>query len=66
VATIANISTWLVHINRSMRGMNPIFWTMSVIVVATLLALIALWRTSNIVFALVVIWAFVGIIFKTL
>lgn len=66
VATIANVSTWLVNVGRGMRGQSPIFWTMFVIVVATLLALIALWKKYNIIFALVVIWAFVGIIFKTL
>jgi len=49
-----------------MRGVGPIFWTMLVIIVAALLALLALWKKSNIIFALVVIRAFVGIIFKTL
>lgn len=66
VATIANISTWLVNIQRSMRGLSPVLWTMIVIVVASILALIALWKKYNIIFALVVIWAFVWIIFKTL
>lgn len=66
VATIANVSTWLVHIGRGMRGQSPFFWTMLVIIVATLLALLALWKKYNIIFALVVVRAFVGIIFKTL
>lgn len=66
VATIANISAWLVHIQRAMRGMTPIFWTILLISIATLLALIALWKKSNIIFALVVVRAFIGIIIKTL
>jgi len=66
VATIANISTWLVHIQWAMRGMTPIFWTILVIIVATLLALLALYKKYNIIFALVVIRAFIGIIIKTL
>ncbi len=66
VATIANISARLVHIQRGMRGMTPIFRTMLVIIVATLLALLALRKTYNVVFALVVIRAFIGIIIKNL
>jgi H+/gluconate symporter-like permease len=44
--------------------MSDVFWTIVVIIVATLLALIALYKKYNIIFALVVIWAFVGIIIK--
>jgi H+/gluconate symporter-like permease len=46
--------------------MTPIFWTILVIIVATLLALLALYKKYNIIFALVVIRAFIGIIIKTL
>gem|GEM_PF-3172713 len=49
-----------------MRGMSPIFRTILVIIVATLLALMALWKKYNIIFALVVVRAFIGIIIKTL
>ena len=66
VATVANIAAWLVDIQRDMRGLSPIFWTMLMIIVATILALMALWKKYNIIFAFVVIWAFVGIIYKTL
>ncbi len=66
VATIANISARLVHIQRTMRGMTPIFWTIVMIVIAALLALLALYKKYNVIFALVVIRAFIGIIIKTL
>lgn len=66
VAIIANISAWLVHIGWTMRGMTPIFWTIFMIIVATLLALLQLYKKQDIVFALVVIRAFIGIIIKTL
>ncbi len=66
VATIANISARLVHIQRTMRGMTPIFWTVLMIIIATLLTLIALYKKYNIIFALVVVRAFIGIIIKTL
>ena len=66
VATIANITTLLVHIGWSGRGMTDIFWTTIVIVVAALLALMALYKNADIVYSLVVIWAFLGIILKRL
>lgn len=64
VATIANISAWLVNTWWTMRWMTDIFWTIVVIIVAALLALISLYKKYNIIFALVVIWAFIGIIIK--
>lgn len=64
VAIIANISTRLIHIWRTMRRMTDIFWTILVIIVAALLALIQLYKKNNIIFALVVVWAFLGIIIK--
>jgi len=66
VATVANISIWLLTIERAMRGLTPIFRTILVIIVAALLALIALRKKYNVIFALVVIRAFIGIIMKTL
>ena len=64
VATIANMSTWLVNMWWDMRWMSDIFWTIVVIIVAALLALISLYKKYNIIFALVVIRAFIGIIIK--
>lgn len=51
VATIANITTLLVHIGWSGRGMTDIFWTTIVIVVAALLALIALYKNADIIYS---------------
>jgi hypothetical membrane protein len=47
-----------------MRGMTDVFLTSLVIIVATLLALIGLYKKNNIIFALVFIRAFIGIIIK--
>lgn len=66
VATIANITTLLVTIWWNMRWMTDVFWTNIVIIVAALLALISLWKKYDIIFALVIIWAFIGIILKRL
>jgi hypothetical protein len=64
VATIANITALLVNVNWNMFGLSDIFWTILVIIVATILAILSLKKTYDIIFALVVIWAFVGIIIK--
>lgn len=64
VATIANITTLLVHTWWWMRWMTDIFWTIVVIVVAALLALTALYKNADIIYASVVIWAFLWIILK--
>ena len=47
-----------------MWGMSDIFWTIVVIIVAAILALRSLYKNHNIPFALVIIWAFIGIILK--
>jgi hypothetical protein len=46
--------------------MTDVFWTIVVIIVAALLALISLWKKYDVVYALVIVWAFVGIILKRL
>lgn len=66
VATIANISTYLVDTGRGMRGMSEIFRTVIVLIVATALGIIQLRRSANIPFALVLLWAFFGIVSKRL
>lgn len=66
VATIANITTLLVTLWWNMWWMTDIFWTIVVIAVAALLALMSLWRKYDIAYALVVVRAFVGIILKRL
>ena len=47
-----------------MRGMTDIYRTNFVIIIATLLTLRQLYKKYNIIFALVVIRAFIGIIIK--
>lgn len=64
VATIANISAFLVNIGWNWSGIFDVFLTKIVIIVAALLALISLWKKHNIVFALVVVRAFIWIIIK--
>jgi hypothetical protein len=45
-----------------MLGLTDIFWTGLIVVMVTFLAILALFKDYNVPFALVVIWAFYGII----
>lgn len=60
VATIANITAWLVGQGWDGWGLSQQFWTLSMIVVATLLGLAAVSRWDNVPFALAVAWGLVG------
>ncbi|NCU32970.1 MAG: tryptophan-rich sensory protein [Candidatus Moranbacteria bacterium] len=64
VATIANITVFLVSIGWDGFGMTDTFWTIFILLVG---ALIGVWRMTqdkNIVYILVFIWAYVGIYIK--
>lgn len=64
IATIANVTAWLVDRNWKANGWPPEVWAVVMIGVGTLLTLLVLRRTANVPYGLVVIWAFVGIILK--
>lgn len=66
VATIANIVAWTVSINWGGFGFSPIHWTITMIVVATLLGTIILVKYRDIFFNLVILWALYGIMSKRL
>ncbi|GAE92083.1 hypothetical protein JCM21714_1064 [Gracilibacillus boraciitolerans JCM 21714] len=61
VATIANISYYLVYLGFGEKESISIFWTIVMIIIATGLALLFLWREKDIFYVLVFIWAFIGI-----
>jgi len=64
VATIANISAWLISIQWSAWGISPVTWTIIMIVIATLLGLIMLAKNRDVFFTLVILWALYGIMSK--
>ena len=66
VATIANVTTLLVNINWSGWGLTPQIWTVIVLTVATVLAAIFLLQRRDILYSLVIVWAFGGILTKHL
>ncbi len=61
VATIANISQVLFYRDWGGWGISPSIWAVIMIATATILGLIMRWRENDILFGLVLVWAFVGI-----
>lgn len=64
IATIANITTFLVDIDWAGFGQSETFWAVIMIGIGTLLTLFILLNRNDLIYALVVIWAYVGIILK--
>ncbi len=64
VATVANITALLVSINWDGLGINEVTWTALVITVATIIALILTFTRGDYAYALVPVWAFIGIAVK--
>ena len=61
VATIANITAWLVKIGWDGGFLTPFIWTIVMIVVATLLNVTLIYKRNMREFALVGVWALVAI-----
>ena len=61
VASIANVSTYLVKINWDGFGISPVTWTLVMIIIATVINLIITWKRNMREFALVGAWALIAI-----
>jgi hypothetical protein len=61
VATIANITAWLVSHEWTGLGLDPSAWSITMIVIATALGLYFLWKRRETAYALVIAWALFGI-----
>ena len=66
VATIANVTAFLVSIQWTGFGIDQLTWTILIIAVGTLLTYLMLALRKDIAFSLVVLWAFFGIWLKRL
>jgi len=64
IATIANVTTLLVHYNWNGFGISEEIWTIIMISVGALIVSLTLYRLNNPYIGLSVIWAFTGIIIK--
>lgn len=61
VASIANVSSFLIKIEWDGFGLSPTFWTILMIVIATIINLIVTWTRNMREFALVGAWALAAI-----
>jgi hypothetical protein len=66
VATIANITAFLVSIEWTRFGLSESFWTILILSVVLILTLIMLLKEHDLIFSSVVLWSFVGILLKRL
>ncbi len=66
IATIANITTLLVSINWSGLGISDNIWTIIILLIGTLIGVLKMLKDKNIFYALVFIWAYLGILIKHL
>ncbi len=64
VATIANTTAVLVHLGWKGGGIDPSFWTILMISIATIMGLYLIMKKNDWLFALVIIWALLGIFLK--
>lgn len=64
VASVANVSVWLVSINWDGWSIPPVYWTIIMIGLATIIYLLLIFRRNMREAALVGIWAFIAIAMK--
>lgn len=64
VATIANITTWLISINWNGFGISEIAWTIILLLVGIIIGILTLLANKDIPYGLVIIWAYMGIMVK--
>jgi hypothetical protein len=64
VATIANVTQLLDYVNWGGWGISPEWWFVIIIAVATAIASLVSWTRGDVVYMLVILWAFVGIALK--
>jgi len=64
VATIANVTAFLVTINWDGLGISEVIWTMIVILVALIITLLMIITRKDVAYSLVIVWALFGIYIK--
>jgi len=66
VATIANITVFLVSLGWNGFGIADFIWTSIILLVGALIGILRLRKDKNIAYGLVLVWAYLGILFKHL
>jgi hypothetical protein len=66
VAAIANITVFLVSIGWNGFGIADFIWTIIILLVGALIGILRMLKDKNIAYGLVLVWAYLGILFKHL
>lgn len=64
VATVANITAFLVSINWDGFGISPVIWTIVMLSIATLVGITVLWTRRDFAYVAVIVWALGAILSK--
>lgn len=64
VATVANITTFLVSISWNGFGVSEAIWTIIILLIAATIGAIRTWQNRDIAYGLVLVWAYFGILNK--
>lgn len=64
VATIANVTTWLVNMDWAGFGISSASWTIVVVLVGGILGVLMLRLRKSLAYAAVILWAYLGIVLK--
>jgi len=64
VATVANVTSWLVSFKWNGFGLAEQGWTVIILIVAALIGALTMYRRRDIAYGLVLIWAYIGIYIK--
>ena len=64
VATIANVTTFLVSINWNGFGITESIWTVVIIIIGGIIGALTIISFKNFFYGLVIIWAYLGILIK--
>lgn len=64
IATIANVTTYLVSIGWEGLGLSDTLWTVIILMVGLLIVTVTMLRFKDIVYGLVGVWAYTGILIK--
>ena len=64
VATIANVTAVLVTLGWDGFGICEYFWTIFVLIVATLITILVIFYRFDVAYSFVIIWAYLGIVIK--
>jgi len=64
IATIANITVFLVSINWNGFGLSDVIWTMIVLLIGAIIGILTALKNKDLAYLLVFIWAYYGILIK--